>query len=52
MATYFNKATGETYRLAGVVSLEQAWSLAGFVAGRNGWNISMFSHDVTVKFTA
>ena len=52
MATYTNKATGETYNLGGVKSLKKAWSLAAFVASRNGWNLSMFSYDVTIKITA
>ena len=51
MATYTNKATNETYRLAGVKSLKQAWSLAEFVANRNGWNIEMFCTDVKVRFS-
>jgi hypothetical protein len=49
MATYTNTATGETYKLAGVKTLAQAWGLAKFVANRNGWNLEMFSYDVKVK---
>jgi hypothetical protein len=52
MATYTNKATGETYKLNGVNSLEQAWNLAEFVCRRNNWNLSMFCFDVNVKYEA
>lgn len=51
-ATYHNTATGETYTLKGVKSLEAAWDLAEFVCRRNNWNLSMFCNDVKVKFTA
>ena len=51
MATYTNKATNETYRLTGVKNLKQAWSLAKFVANRNGWNSEMFCNDVKVTFS-
>ena len=50
MAQYYNNATGETYKLNGVSSLKQAWDLAEFVCSRNNWNISMFCHDVKVKY--
>lgn len=50
MATYFNKATRETYTLRGITSLKQAWNMAEFVCERNNWNLSMFSYDVVVKF--
>jgi hypothetical protein len=52
MATYFNKATGETYTLKGVNSLKQAWNMAEFVCKRNDWNLSMFCNDVRVKYEA
>lgn len=51
MATYTNKQTGETYRLAGVKNLAQAWRLSEFVANRMGWNVEMFADDVKVRFT-
>lgn len=50
MATYTNKATGETYTLKGIKSLKQAWKLAEFVCRRNNWNFSMFCFDVKVKY--
>lgn len=52
MTTYTNTATGETYKLSGVNSLEQAWNLAEFVCRRNNWNLSTFCSDVRVKFQA
>ena len=48
-ATYTNIATKEVYVLGGIKSLEHAWSMAKFVASRNGWNFSMFSEDVRVR---
>jgi len=50
MATYTNKATGETYKMGGVKNLEQAWNLAEFVCNRKNWNFEMFCNDVKVTF--
>ena len=48
-AIYTNKATEETYTLAGVTGIEQAWDMWKFVCGRNNWNPATFINDVTVK---
>jgi hypothetical protein len=50
-AIYTNTATNETYTLAGVKSISEAWNLASFVCSRNGWNFSMFCEDVRVKLS-
>lgn len=47
-ATYHNKVLDETYTLAGVNGLEQAWHMADFVCRRNNWNPDMFCDDVKV----
>lgn len=48
-AIYNNKATKETYTLANVTGIEQAWNMWQFVCGRNNWNPATFTNDVTVK---
>lgn len=48
-AVYTNKATKETYTLANVTGIEQAWNLWEFVCQRNNWNPSAFTHDVNIK---
>ena len=48
-ATYTNKATGEVYKLGGLSGLSHAWNMAEFVCIRNGWNLSMFTYDVTIS---
>ena len=52
MATYYNKATNQTYKINGVESLDKAWSLYKFVCARNGWNPETFCMDVRVSFVA
>jgi len=47
-AIYTNKATNETHTIANVRDLAQAWSLAGLVCRRKGWNFQMFAFDVLV----
>lgn len=49
IATYYNKATNETYKLAGIQNVQQAYDVYEFVCRRNNWNPSMFTHDVSVK---
>tara|TARA_R110000744_G_scaffold46026_2_gene101953 strand:- start:2342 stop:2491 length:150 start_codon:yes stop_codon:yes gene_type:complete len=36
-ATYTNRLTNETYTIAGVENLAQAWNLVNFACKRNGW---------------
>jgi hypothetical protein len=50
-ATYHHTLLNEFYTLSGVTGLDQAWSLAGFVSKRNGWNEDDFADyiKVTVK---
>jgi len=48
-AIYTNKALNQTYTLAGISGLEQAWKLAELVCGRMNWNIDMFSYDVKIR---
>ena len=48
-ATYSNKATNETYKLAGVRDIQHAWDLAKHVCLRMDWNFWMFCNDVRIS---
>lgn len=48
-AIYTNKATKESYTLAGVESIQKAYDMYKFACSRNGWNPAAFTKDVNVK---
>lgn len=48
-AIYKNKATKESYTLAGVESIQKAYDMYNFVCRRNDWNPDAFTKDVNVK---
>lgn len=48
-AIYYNKPLNQTYELAGVRDIQQAYDFYKFVCKRNNWNPSMFTYDVIVK---
>ncbi len=50
VATFYNRATGETHTIRGVKNAKQMTNLAEFVAKRKGWNYNTFASDVQMKF--